>query len=170
MPRTSGKIRLAIARNSGLCDYRPLQAKLLAQESTINSRNVQRIWSQAWKNINHQLGKQISPLATSIAVSQEAFYRYVYSDKAFGGQLLSYLRFQKKRRKRYGSGPDRHAQIIAQRIFIKHLQQPIGLAVYPDQSGGGRSMHGLSSGLYHSAQCFKQIRSVRMTRRSRRFS
>lgn len=115
--RHKATISREIARNSGLRGYRPRQASFLAEERAINSRNAQRISSQAWKSVSDQLKRQFSPeqISASIAVSHETIYRHVYADKALGGDLWRNLRCQKKRRKRYGSGRDRRGQIIDRR-------------------------------------------------------
>lgn len=52
-------------------------------------------------------------------VSHESIYRHIYRDKASGGDLLSYLRCQKQRRKRYGSGQERRGA-LKNRVGIEH--------------------------------------------------
>lgn len=117
--RHKATISREIARNSGLRGYRPRQASLLAEERAINSRNAQRISSQAWKSVSDQLKRQFSPeqISASIDVSHETIYRHIYTDKARGGELWRHLRCQKKRRKRYGSGRERRGQIIGRRAI-----------------------------------------------------
>ena len=44
-------------------------------------------------------------------ISPEWIYRYIYADKALGGDLHSHLRGQKPYRKRYAGGQDRRGQL-----------------------------------------------------------
>jgi transposase, IS30 family len=80
-----------------------------------------------WPNVERLLLEKLSPeqvgcrlLAEGRAsLSHETIYKYIYSDKANGGTLVSHLRCQKERRKRYGSGKDRRGQ-LQNRVGIEH--------------------------------------------------
>jgi IS30 family transposase len=50
-------------------------------------------------------------------VSHESIYQHIYKDKHRGGVLFQFLRCQKKRRKRYGSGRQRRGQIPGRRCI-----------------------------------------------------
>ena len=52
-----------------------------------------------------------------VQVSHESIYQHVYADKREGGNLHQFLRCQKKRRKRYGSGRQRRGQIAGRRCI-----------------------------------------------------
>jgi IS30 family transposase len=149
--RHKATISREIARNSGLRGYRPRQASLLAEERAINSRNAQRISSQAWKSISDQLEKQLSPeqISASIDVSHETIYRHIYADKARGGALWRHLRCQKKRRKRYGSGRDRRGQIIGRRAISErpsHVEARLQVGHWEgDTLMGSRHKHAIVS-------------------------
>lgn len=106
-------------RNRGGRGYRPKQAHRLAQ-----GRRCYRHYrydTTTWQTIEALLHFKCSPeqasrrlaLETgSSAPSHESIYRYIYEDKASGGDLHRSLRCQKRRRKRYGSGRDRRGQIV----------------------------------------------------------
>lgn len=115
--RHKATISREIARNSGLRGYRPRQASLLADARAINSRNARQINHTDWLSAVKHLKNQLSPeqIAAEVPISHETLYRYIYADKAHGGDLWRHLRCQKKRRKRYGSGRSRRGQIIGRR-------------------------------------------------------
>jgi len=106
-PSTIGR---ELSRNTGLRGYRPRQAQRLANERKQHHRHTQ-ITDVTWGNVETLLKKtwspeQISQWLTLIglpSVSPEWIYRYILADKEAGGDLSSYLRCQKKRKKRYGS-------------------------------------------------------------------
>jgi IS30 family transposase len=52
------------------------------------------------------------------SISHEAIYRFVYRDKACGGDLVGHLRCQKTRRKRYASGQQRRGK-LCDRVCIE---------------------------------------------------
>lgn len=76
---------------------------------------VRTISSQTWQQAESYLRLGLSPeqvnarlrLEGRASPSKESLYLRVYADKAAGGNLIQYLRCQKVRRKRYGSGQER---------------------------------------------------------------
>ncbi|MCP4056564.1 MAG: IS30 family transposase, partial [Pseudoalteromonas sp.] len=71
---------------------------------------VQHLLRQYWspEQINGRLKAKVWQDVPSI----ERIYQFIYTDKSKGGKLHTYLRCQKKKRKRYASGQDRRGQII----------------------------------------------------------
>ena len=110
-PSTIGR---ELNRNTGLRGYRPQQAQRLANERKKQHRHTQ-ITDVTWKNVETLLQQAWSPEQISHwlmliglpSVSPEWIYRYIFADKESGGRLYTYLRCQKKRKKRYGSADSR---------------------------------------------------------------
>jgi len=115
--RHKSTISREISRNTGKRGYRPAQAEQLCQQKVQASRNARVTHPLVREQISHYLHLQWSPeqIASTLPVSHETVYRYVYADKTRGGTLWQHLRSQKKRRKRYASGRDRRGQIIGRR-------------------------------------------------------
>jgi len=125
-----------LSRNRGQRGYRPRQAHGLAM-----SRRKQgqcRIQSETWALIEAKIRLDWSPEQVSgwllkqqyIQVSHEWIYQYILNDKQAGGDLYKHLRWQKKRRKRYGSH-DRRGKLpnrrsIEERPKIVDQRQRIG--------------------------------------------
>jgi len=70
-------------------------------------------------------------LEGALPVSHESIYQHILRDKARGGDLAGYLRCQKARRKRYGSGNERRGQLknrvcIDQRPAVVQARSRIG--------------------------------------------
>ena len=70
-------------------------------------------------------------LEGAASISHESIYQLVYADKARGDELEGYLRCQKARRKRFGSGNERRGQLnnrvcIEQRPAIVQARSRIG--------------------------------------------
>lgn len=113
-PSTIGR---ELSRNTGLRGYRPQQAQRLADERNQHHRHLQ-ISDQTWRNVESLLKLEWSPeqisgwltLSGLQSVSPEWIYQYILADKEAGGDLYSYLRCQKKRKKRYGS-PNSRGQL-----------------------------------------------------------
>lgn len=113
-PATIGR---EIKRNTGLKGYRPQQAQRLADErKTIHCTS--RLPDSVWTQVKQLLKKYWSPEQVSgwlkkekkANISHEWIYQYILADKRGGGDLYTYLRCQKKRKKRYGK-PDTRGQI-----------------------------------------------------------
>ena len=79
---------------------------------------IKRIEAKAWAIVNEKVRQDCSPEQVSgwlrknstIRISHEWIYQYIYADKRVGGNLHKHLRCQKKYRKRYG-GKDRRGRI-----------------------------------------------------------
>ena len=108
--RNPGTISRELRRNRGQKGYRPRQAHHLALSRRYNKASC-RLEDQAWQKVKALIRKRWSPeqiagrLARegSMRISHEWIYQYIYADKRSGGNLYTYLRCQKVRRKRYGS-------------------------------------------------------------------
>jgi IS30 family transposase len=113
--RSKSTISREIKRNKGARGYRPKQAHILSlQRMSCNAKQIPNI---IWAKVREKLMLYHSPeqIAGQLDISHESIYGYLYADKARGGTLYRYLRCQKKKRKRYGSGQDRRGQIINRR-------------------------------------------------------
>ena len=115
-------------RRSGCAPrYRAAQAQVLAEQRQLPSRNARTITPDCWRQVQSYVRLWLSPeqicgrlaLEGAKPVSHESIYRHIYRDKASGGDLLSYLRCQKQRRKRYGSGQERRG-VLKNRVGIEH--------------------------------------------------
>lgn len=112
--RHPSTISRELMRNTGLRAYRPQQAQRLAEERKQQHRHVQ-ITESTWENVEALLKLEWSPEQISEwlkqaglqSVSPEWIYQYILGDKKVGGDLYTYLRCQKKRKKRYGSSNSR---------------------------------------------------------------
>lgn len=113
-PSTIGR---ELSRNKGLRGYRPKQAQRLAQTRKLHHSHIQ-ISEPTWVNVGTLLKQEWSPEQISAwltqsglpSVSPEWIYQYILADKKVGGNLYTYLRCQKKRKKRYGR-PDSRGQL-----------------------------------------------------------
>ncbi len=116
------------AHNTGLRGYRAKQAHRLAMKRR-QEKVRPSITDQDWLRIEALLRQEWSPeeigerlgLEGRRAVSHEWIYRHVYADKKNGGDLHTFLRCQKQRKKRYGSNNRRGK--IPNRIGIE--QRPV---------------------------------------------
>ena len=117
LKRHKSTISREVRRNRGLRGYRPKQAqhRALARRE---AKAKPRIAPGTWEWVESLLREEWSPEQVSgwlsmeqgLHVSHEWIYQYVYADKRRGGDLHAHLRYQKRRRKRYGSN-DRRGQI-----------------------------------------------------------
>jgi len=106
-----------LRRNHGLRGYRPIQAHRLALERRQDKVRTS-ITLGHWQRIESLIRKEWSPeeigarlrMEGGRFVSHEWIYQYIYADKENGGDLHTFLRCQKKRKKRYGSN-DRRGKI-----------------------------------------------------------
>jgi IS30 family transposase len=114
-------------------------AHALAVNRTRMCRNARTIAPVRWQAVQTYLRLYLSPeqvcgrlvLEGGCSISHESIYQHIYRDKAQGGDLASYLRCQKVRRKRYASGNERRGQLkdrvcIEQRPAIVEARQRIG--------------------------------------------
>jgi transposase, IS30 family len=124
--RTRSTISRELQRNTGAKGYRPAQAHDKALARQRERRNAQHFSCEQWVDVEALLRLSLSPeqvsgrlrLEKALCISTESIYQRAYRDKAQGGDLVSYLRCQKVRRKRYASGQDRRG-ILAHRIGIE---------------------------------------------------
>lgn len=116
--RNKSTISRETRRNRGLKGYRPKQAHNIAQQRLHDKAQV-RISSQVWQQVDQLIYQEWSPeqicgrltKEQGHSPSHEWIYQYIYRDKQSGGNLYHFLRCQKKRRKRYGSGYNRRGSI-----------------------------------------------------------
>lgn len=122
--RILGKHKCTIGReldrNHGERGYRPGQAHSKAQERKSCRVSYPRMNFGLMFLITSLLEQKWSPDQISgwlkkeekISISHESIYLFVLEDKATGGELYTHLRWQKKRKKRYGTkSHDRRGQI-----------------------------------------------------------
>lgn len=109
-----------LKRNLSKRGYRPQFADRTAQARRRN-RVKRRITRETWSEIDTRIKEQWSPeqicgrfaLEGKRAVSHEWIYQHIYQDKRAGGTLYLNLRWNKKRRKRYGKY-DRRGALVNQ--------------------------------------------------------
>jgi len=97
-----------IWRNHGRRGYRPKQAHQKAMSRQAKAKD--RIALQDWALVDKLVRQDWSPeqvsgwlkINSGIHISHEWIYQHILADKRTGGGLYRHLRFQKKRRKRYG--------------------------------------------------------------------
>jgi transposase, IS30 family len=124
--RSRSTISRELQRNTGAKGYRPAQAHDKALARQRERRNAQHFSSSQWIDVEALLRLSLSPeqvsgrlrLEQALCISTESIYQRAYRDKAQGGDLVSYLRCQKVRRKRYASGQERRG-MLAHRIGIE---------------------------------------------------
>ena len=105
-----------LKRNRGKRGYRPKQAHRKALSR--RKKTKKKIKAEDWVIVEERIRQDWSPEQisgwlkknTSISISHEWIYQYIYADKQAGGDLHKHLRCQKKYRKRYG-GKDRRGKI-----------------------------------------------------------
>ena len=98
-----------LRRNTGGRGYRPIQAHRKALERR-EDRVRFGISEATWKRVEQLLREYWSPEQISLwlikaeeaGASHESIYQYIYWDKELGGDLHTYLRCKKQKRKRYG--------------------------------------------------------------------
>jgi IS30 family transposase len=137
--RAASTIAREIQRAQAAQSYQADAAHALALQRQAKCRNARVIAPERWLTVQAYLRLYLSPqqvsgrleLEGAVSISHESIYQHVYADKAQGGDLASYLRCQKARRKRYGSGNERRGQLkdrvcIEQRPAIVQARQRIG--------------------------------------------
>ena len=114
-----------LRRNTGGRGYRPRQAHQWAVSRQQQRARRARISAECWSIVEERLRDQWSPqqiarrlaAESCVSVSHESIYQHIYDDKRGGGTFYRFLRCQKKRRKRYGSGRQRRGQILGRRCI-----------------------------------------------------
>lgn len=148
--RHASTIGRELTRNKGLRGYRPQQAQRFADDRKKHHCHT-LINPSTWQNVECLLRNEWSPeqisgwlkRINSQLVSPEWIYHYILKDKKAGGDLHTYLRCQKKRKKRYGSR-DKRGQLknrvsIDERPAIVDERQRVGdweMDLMIGQSGG----------------------------------
>lgn len=109
-----------LSRNQGTRGYRPSQANDLAQGRQKNSQKAVKLNVELMFILTPLIEDKWSPDQISgwlkenknISISHESIYKFILEDKSTGGSLYTHLRWQKKRKKRYGTkSHDRRGQI-----------------------------------------------------------
>jgi len=103
-----------LKRNTGQRGYRPKQAHEKAMQRRREKAST-HITTLTWHRVEQLTRQEFSPeqicgrlaMEDQQTVSHESIYQYIYADKAQGGDLHSFLRCQKERKKRYGSNSRR---------------------------------------------------------------
>jgi len=112
--RSPSTISREVRRNAYPTDggYKALHAQSMANGRRRRARQGSQIDPQQWKKVVKLLRRDYSPEQVAgllrrtgaLRISHETIYRYVWQDKAEGGDLHSHLRgARKQRRKRYGA-------------------------------------------------------------------
>ncbi len=107
-----------IRRNSGLRGYRHAQTHRL-MKTRREVAVTKRISDEGWRGVAELIRFDLSPEQAAVRpyqerrlkISPEWIYRFIYADKARGGDLHKHLRGQKPYRKRYAGGRDRRGQL-----------------------------------------------------------
>ena len=128
-----------LKRNVSKRGYRPAAAHNKARSRQTLRRNARAFSAAQWAHVTHYLRLRLSPQQVAgrlkgegaLNISHEAIYRFVYRDKAHGGDLVGHLRCQKTPRKRYASGQQRRGKLcdrvcIEQRDPIVEQRSRIG--------------------------------------------
>ena len=125
--RHPSTISRELARNRSPWDgsYRPSKAQEQANGRRSRSRRNRRFGGADWELVEHLLRRDWSPEQVAgwlarhdrLSISHETIYRYVWADRANGGDLYRHLRCApKKRRKRYGRYDSRGRRAGKRRI------------------------------------------------------
>ncbi|MDZ7828322.1 MAG: helix-turn-helix domain-containing protein [Halofilum sp. (in: g-proteobacteria)] len=109
LDRDGSTISRELRRNRGVSGYWPVQAHTRGRERAVTSRSRVRIGARQWRGVADLIRRQWSPEQIArrarwegtLRISPEWIYRFVYADKAGGGDLVRHLRCQRQRRKRY---------------------------------------------------------------------
>jgi IS30 family transposase len=130
-----------LARNGSPWDgsYRPSKAQEQANGRRSRSRRNRRFEGAEWRRVEELLRQDWSPEQISgwlgkqdeLAISHETIYRYVWGDRAEGGDLHRHLRCAaKQRRKRYGRYDSRGRlagkRLIAERPASVERRRAVG--------------------------------------------
>ena len=132
--RSASSISRECKRNSTQAGYKPKYAQAQAERRQSQRCNARQFDDSDWTLVEIYLRLHLSPQQVSdrlnlegrLAISTETIYQYVYADKAQGGDLVSLLRCQKVRRKRYASGHERRG-VLKNRIGIEHRPAVVDL-------------------------------------------
>jgi IS30 family transposase len=139
LQRNRSTISRELKRNAGEAGYKPVAAHARARARQCERRNAKQFTAAQWAHVHTYLRQYLSPqqasgrleLERALCISPECIYLHAYQDKAQGGDLVSYLRCQKTRRKRYASGQERRGVLrnrtgIEQRPSVVDKRSRIG--------------------------------------------
>ncbi len=139
LQRNRSTISRELKRNAGEAGYKPVAAHTRARARQCERRNAKQFTAAQWAHVHTYLRLYLSPqqasgrleLERTLCISPECIYLHAYQDKAQGGDLVSYLRCQKTRRKRYASGQERRGVLrnrtgIEQRPSVVDKRSRIG--------------------------------------------
>lgn len=126
LQRDRSTISRELKRNAAPSGYKAALAHKQARARQCARRNARCFSAEQWRHVDAYLRLYLSPqqcsgrlkLEDAITISTESIYQHAYRDKAQGGDLVSYLRCQKARRKRYASGQERRG-VLKNRIGIE---------------------------------------------------
>ena len=137
--RHRSSISREIKRNGSLRGYKANAADVKAHTRQSQRRNAIEFTAQHWETVEALIRLEISPeqisnrlmLEQGFSISCEAIYQRILRDKQSQGDLANYLRCQKARKKRYGSGRERRGSIkgrvcIEQRPKVVDQKSRIG--------------------------------------------
>ena len=137
--RAPSTISRELQRAGAAQEYDAAAAQALALKRQGLCRNARTIPAPTWSRVEPYLRLYLSPQQVTGRLAlegvscpcPESIYQYILRDKAQGGDLVNYLRCQKVRRKRYGSGNERRGQLkdrvcIEQRPAIVEVRARIG--------------------------------------------
>ena len=132
--RSPSTLSRELARNASAHGYKPAQAQCSADVRQSQRRNARQFSTTEWQLVEIYLRLHLSPQQVSdrlalegrLVISTESIYQYAYANKALGGDLVTYLRCQKVRRKRYASGHERRG-VLKNRIGIEHRPAVVDL-------------------------------------------
>lgn len=138
LDRDGSTISRELRRNRGVSGYWPVQAHTRARERAVTSRSRVRIGACQWRGIADLIRRQWSPEQIArrarwegtLRISPEWIYRFVYADRAGGGDLVRHLRCQRQRRKRYASGRQCRGRIVG-RVGIEHRPAVVARRIQP---------------------------------------
>jgi IS30 family transposase len=139
LQRSGSTITRELKRNATAAGYKPAHAHMCAHKRQCDRRNARQFSVQQWAHVHTYLRLHLSPqqcsgrlkLEKAITISHECIYLHAYQNKTEGGDLVSYLRCQKARRKRYASGQERRGTLknrtsIEQRPAVVDKRTRIG--------------------------------------------
>ena len=117
--RNKATISRELRRNQGQRGYHAGQAERFARFRQRNCANGPRVSSDAWEAAKAKLREDWRPEYISDRfkadgtgqISTQISYDFELADKQGGGDLHTHFRSQKKRKKRYGSGPSKRGRI-----------------------------------------------------------
>jgi transposase, IS30 family len=127
LKRHRSTISREIQRNAcSAGNYQATQAHTLCTARLSARRNARQFKPAHWAHVEHYLRLSLSPQQVSgrllaeqaLSISTECIYLYVYKNNINNSGLISYLRCQKRNRKRYASGRQRRGS-LKDRICIE---------------------------------------------------